>query len=81
MTPGEIVAAIEGHRKRTKWDAVLTYTTGFLSMRGVVIAVSGGRFPTIQDVFPGMFDETPPSQDWRALKARLLAKSERGEQI
>jgi hypothetical protein len=79
MTYGEVVDIIKARRKKEvedrKFQAMLAYQLGELVAAGVGIALGSKQsFPTIQDVFPGVFEESrPKKQPWQITNERITA--------
>lgn len=76
MTLGEIGRVIESHNRREQqrmkeraaWDYRLAELIG-----SSVSRLFGGKYPPIQDAYPGLFEAADRRQDWRVAKERLLA--------
>ena len=79
MTFGDICAYVEGYRKRARWLAMQTYISGVLQGASLRSAFDGTQFPSIQDVFPALFDDLPQTeqkQPWQIMQERIMAHSE-----
>lgn len=68
MTPGEVVRAIESYNRRTRIEtqerASFDYIQANLIVKGVGIVLSGkGTMPTIQEAYPGVFDDVIAKQE------------------
>ncbi len=83
MTLGELTRAIESHnrlervhaRERAAWDYRLAELIG-----ASVSRLFGGKYPPIQDAYPGMFEAVERRQDWRIAKERLMDYAARHNQ-
>ncbi len=78
LTAGEILAIIKGYHERARWQALQTYTTGVLFGKCLSAAFGNGSFPSIQKVFPALFDDLPlrQKQPWEIMKEQVLAHNE-----
>ena len=75
MSAAEIQEAVEGYRKRMQWQAILTYILPGL----IGSALSDKHYPSIQKVFPQLFDDLPEPVSkpaWQIWKERVLAHRE-----
>lgn len=76
MTLGEVTRAMESHsrreqqrvRERAAWDYRMAELIGTSVSR-----LFGGKYPPIQDAYPGLLEDADRRQDWRIAKERLLA--------
>lgn len=76
MTLTEITDYIGGYKKRIQWQAIQTYLAGRLFGESLGAAFGEGTFPSIQKVFPNLFDDIPMPESvppWQILKERILA--------
>jgi hypothetical protein len=55
MTPFEIIAAVEGYRKRLKRQVELAHLNGRLFCAGVRTAFDGERYPALEEILPTLF--------------------------
>ena len=55
-------------KERAAWDYRMAELIG-----ASVSRLFGGKYPPIQDAYPGLFEEADRRQDWRIAKDRLLA--------
>lgn len=75
MTPGEVVRAIESYNRRTRIEtqekATFDYIQANMIIKGVSIVLSGkGSMPTIQEAYPGIFDNLVEKQEQELQKQR-----------
>lgn len=84
MSWGEIREVSKGIAELDRQDmqlhAVMAWKTADLVRMGVAALLSkGGRFPALQDAFPGVFDAVggmDSTQDWRAIQAQMQRKAD-----
>lgn len=84
MTYKEILAAIQGNHRRVKSElqiqASLIYKLG--NLLGVAVN-NPAKYPTLNEAFPGMFEEPKRQQNWELMKSRIEAyaaeRRKRGE--
>lgn len=76
MTYGEVVDTVKAYQEEKienmRFKALLTYQSGVLTAKGVGVAFSGGKMPSIHEVFPTLFDAPKPQQNSELSKARLI---------
>ena len=75
MTPGEVVRAVESYNRRTRIEtqekATFDYIQANLIVKGVGVVLSGkGSVPTIQEAYPGIFDNLVEQQEQELNKQR-----------
>lgn len=81
MTLSEVVDTIKAYSEnkleQMKFNALLSYNNAYLASVGVSNAISGGDFPKIHTVYPGLFEEPKLiQQDSEIMKARITAYAE-----
>ena len=75
MDPGEAVRAVKAAAERQKfelqWQAELAYKIAFLTTIGTNRVLGGhDEWPTIEKVFPGLFDDEKLKEDRELKKAQ-----------
>lgn len=83
MTLGELTRAMESHNRRERlrakeqaaWDYRLAELIG-----ASVSRLFGGKYPSIQNAYPGLFEAPDRRQDWRVAKERLMEYAARHNQ-
>lgn len=83
LTYGEIILYLDTYNERkldeTRTQATLIYQLGALVAKGISIAINGGDFPAIYDVFPELFEserEAVEKEQWQAERNKWLAMAQ-----
>lgn len=83
MTLGEVIRAMESHNRRERLRAKERAARDYRLAELIGASVSrlfGGKYPSIQDAYPGLFEPADRRQDWRVAKERLMDYAARHNQ-
>jgi hypothetical protein len=86
MTPGEVIRAIESKNRLIKIEAqekaTYDYIQATLIVKGVSICLGDkSSFPTLQEAYPGVFDEVIEEQKEKAQEQKMQLSALRFKQF